>query len=615
MKYTSRISATALMAAAGLLSSPAALALGLGDVTVESYIGQPLKARIELLTRESDDLASVSARLGSAEDYELIGASLDDIAVPVRFSVEEVNGDAFLQASSRLPVSSPVVRLIVEVNWASGRMLREYTIFLDPPTVSDTAPPPPRIDVRETAAPPAFEPEPAASAAAAPREEVLEPPSPDPEPARSTGSREYGPVASGETLWGIANEWAAGTGLSVNQVMIAIQRENPDAFLRGNINLLKRGAILRLPSSDAVERVSRSDAYRAVVEQEEEFRGVRSAPQPAAETVPLLAEDRIPEAPVQSAAAPEESAAAEEMVEAAEEAVEEIADEVASNLESEAPAAVDTETEQGTAAQDQLELVPPSEASELDSSYGFEESSEDVEAGTSVQALRENLARTEEELITREQQNEYLQNRIRELEAELEAAQSAEVSDTELAAMQQRLREDRLEEQSDAVEKPWWERFGVWLLSLLVLVAAMAAWMFSGRLRAGKRVDTADTVKEITDEAEDVLRVLEDKPPATPRKQAFEPDPGIEVVYEEAPKTGQASEGSSEDQADEATGERPKEPEAADEETSDPEIQLDLARAYISMGDKEAASVILEEVVSNGNEEQQAEARKMLDLI
>ena len=611
MKYTSRISATALMAAAGLLSSPAALALGLGDVTVESYLGQPLQARIELLTRESDDLASVTARLGSAEDYELIGASLDDIAVPVRFSVEGADGDAFLQASSRLPVTSPVVRLIVEVNWASGRMLREYTIFLDPPTVSDTAPPPPRIDVRETAAPVPAAPEPVASDSTAPREAPRERTAPDPEPVRSMGGREYGPVASGETLWGIANEWAAGTGLSVNQVMIAIQRENPDAFLRGNINLLKRGAILRLPSSAAVERVSRSDAYRAVVEQEEEFRGVRSAPQPVTEAVPLLSEDRATEAAAESTPARAEEAAAEEIVEAAEE----IANDIASELESDAPAAIDTDTAESAAARDQLELVPPSEASELDSSYGFEESSEDVEAGMSVQALRENLARTEEELITREQQNEYLQNRIQELEAELEAAQSAEVSDTELAAMEQRLREDRLEAQSDAVEKPWWERFGVWLLSLLVLVAAMAAWMFSGRLRAGKRVDTADTVKEITDEAEDVLRVLEDKPPATPRKQAFEPDPGIEVVYEEAPQKDQASAGSSREPAAEEAGESTAESEAAEAETSDPEIQLDLARAYISMGDKEAASVILEEVVSNGNEEQQAEARKMLDLI
>ncbi|MEE4292682.1 MAG: FimV/HubP family polar landmark protein [Xanthomonadales bacterium] len=611
MKYTSRISATALMAAAGLLSSPAALALGLGDLTVESYLGQPLQARIELLTRENDDLASVTARLGSAEDYELIGASLDDIAVPVRFSVEDADGDAFLQASSRLPVTSPVVRLIVEVNWASGRMLREYTIFLDPPTVSDTAPPPPRIDVRETAAPAPAAPEPVASDSAAPREAPRERSAPDPEPVRSVGGREYGPVASGETLWGIANDWAEGTGLSVNQVMIAIQRENPDAFLRGNINLLKRGAILRLPSSAAVERVSRSDAYRAVVEQEEEFRGVRSAPQPVAETVPLLSEDRVTEAAAESAPAREEETAAEEIVEAAEE----IANEIVSELESDAPAAVDTDAVESAAARDQLELVPPSEASELDSSYGFEESSEDVEAGMSVQALRENLARTEEELITREQQNEYLQNRIQELEAELEAAQSAEVADGELAAMQQRLREERLQQQSDAVEKPWWERFGVWLLGLLVLAAAMAAWLFSGRLRAAKRGGTPDTVKEITDEAEDVLRVLEDRPPATPRTQAFEPDPGIEVVYEEAPKTDQAFEGSAKEPAAEEAGEREAESEAAEAETSDPEIQLDLARAYISMGDKEAASVILEEVVNNGNEEQQAEARKMLDLI
>jgi len=615
MKYTSRISATALMAAAGLLSSPSVLALGLGDVTVESYLGQPLKARIELLTQESDDLASVSARLGSAEDYELIGASLDDISVPVRFSVEDRDGEAFLQASSRLPVSSPVVRLIVEVNWASGRMLREYTVFLDPPTVSDTAPPPPRIDTRETVAPASTRPEPRVSAAPAGPEEPLEPSAPEPEPVRSTGSRDYGPVARGETLWGIANDWARGTGLSVNQVMIAIQRENPDAFLRGNINLLKRGAILRLPSSDAVENVSRSDAYRAVVEQEEEFRGVRRASQPASETVPLLSEDRVPEAPAQSTSAPEDAAAAEELVEAAGETAGEIADEVVSALDSETPASVAADSEEAADVRDQLELVPPSEASELDSSYGFEESSEDVEAGMSVQALRENLARTEEELITREQQNEYLQNRIQELEAELEAAQSAEVSDTELAAMEQRLREERLEEQSDAVEKPWWERFGIWLLGLLVLAAAGAAWMFGSRLRAGKQIETADTVKDITDEAEDVLRVLEDKPPVTPRKQAFEPDPAIEVVYEEAPGKEQSADGSSEAQAGEDSGEPSKESEAVEEEASDPEIQLDLARAYISMGDKEAASVILEEVVSNGNEEQQAEARKMLDLM
>ena len=69
--------------------------------------------------------------------------------------VEDVDGDAYLQASSRLPVSSPVVRLIVEVNWSAGRLLREYTVFLDPPTVPAAAPALPRIDQRKPPWPPA----------------------------------------------------------------------------------------------------------------------------------------------------------------------------------------------------------------------------------------------------------------------------------------------------------------------------------------------------------------------------------------------------------------------------------------------------------------------------
>ena len=226
MKFNNRISARALLAAASLAVSPSAWALGLGDATVESYLNQPLRARIDLISQESDDLASVSAKLASAADYELIGASLDDVSVPIRFTVENIDGDAYLLASTQLPLSSPVVRLIVEVNWSSGRMLREYTLFLDPPMVSDQAPPPPVIDQRE--------PEPVAEAVTGPvaapppsvtqapiEETVAEPepvsdtpasaPTPVREPVRAPSGDEYGPVASGETLWGIAKNWSAGT--------------------------------------------------------------------------------------------------------------------------------------------------------------------------------------------------------------------------------------------------------------------------------------------------------------------------------------------------------------------------------------------------------------------
>ena len=144
-----RLSATAVFAAVTMLLSPAAWSLGLGDAAVDSYLNQPLQARIDLISQASDDLGSVSARLASAEDYELIGASREAVSVPIRFTIEDVDGDAYILATSTLPIIDPVVRLIVEVNWASGRMLREYTLFLDPPTVPASAPALPRIDQRK----------------------------------------------------------------------------------------------------------------------------------------------------------------------------------------------------------------------------------------------------------------------------------------------------------------------------------------------------------------------------------------------------------------------------------------------------------------------------------
>ena len=151
MKAFNRISATAFLAVATLTCSPSAWSLGLGDATVESFLNQPLQARIDLISQASDDMASVTAKLASADDYELIGANRESVPVPISFTVEDIDGDAYLVASSKLPIGNPVLRLIVEVNWSSGRMLREYTLFLDPATVPAAAPPP-RIEESRPAA-------------------------------------------------------------------------------------------------------------------------------------------------------------------------------------------------------------------------------------------------------------------------------------------------------------------------------------------------------------------------------------------------------------------------------------------------------------------------------
>jgi len=588
-----RISAASIVAAASLAFSSPAWSLGLGDVTVESFLNQPLQVRIDLITRESDELAALSARLASAADYELIGANRESVPVPIRFTVEDIDGDAYLLGTSNLPLGSPVVRLIVEVNWSSGRLLREYTVFLDPPTTSAQAPIP-RVDERKS--PPVTAPQPTPEPAQASTQPAAA------ESAASTRSREpaegeYGPVKSGQTLWGIASNWSRGTGLEINKVMIAIQRENPDAFLKGNINLLKRGAILRMPRADEVNAISTSSAISEVHAQTEEFRGGRSTDYAASPSTPLLAEETAAFQPEEADSEPVVTPAPEPPANIEEEAeAEAIEPDLGLSAE---PAAEEPEM------QDQLELVPPSEESDLDSAYGFEES-EDASADASVgtSALRESLARKEEELITQQQQNEYLAERIRELETELAAAEESTVEDADMANMQERLRQER---QADAAagsddDKPWYSSAFAWLIILLVAVLAIVGWLLSRR--SGNQVVSdlgsgEESLREIKDEAQEVLRVLEDS----------ESDEAVDGAGEAAEDSDQ------EDATVPQFGVTGDDAEVLDEESSDPEIQLDLARAYISMGDKEAARVILEEVGVNGSEEQREEAKKMLDLL
>ena len=609
MNCNNRISASALLVAASLTFSPAAWALGLGEAKVESYLNQPLKARIDLISQASDDLSSVTAQMASAADYELIGASIEGIPVPLRFTVEDIEGDAYIAATSNLPINNPVLRVIVEVNWSSGRMLREYTLFLDPPMVPEAAPAP-RIEQRKAAPAAAAPTPPAAPAEASPA------PAPAPAPAttqtpgsRSAGSPaaggEYGPVRSGQTLWGIAQEWSRGSGLGINQVMIAIQRENPEAFLNNNINLLKRGAILRMPESAQIEQISAATAYAEVVTQAEEFRGEKDSSSVASSATPLLSDERAD-------TMDEDGGVTEFEIEPAAPMAEEVAatDEppVADEPTAEVDAAVD-EAAGTDESQDLLELVPPSADSELDSGYGFEEADQPIEAEANVQALRENLARTEEELVNQQQQNEYLQERIRELESQVESAGDGRVADADLANMEDRLRTERQAVQRPAErESPWYSRLSFWLIGLLVVAAVFAGWLLSRRGRAvDEREAAEESLRDIKSEAEDVLRVLAEdgkkaddgaageeaqpEPDSEPEDSAEIAEPGPKPVHSEG------------------------EAELLDEDSSDPEIQLDLARAYISMGDKEAARVILEEVVGNGTEEQQAEARKMLEIL
>ncbi len=605
MKHTLRICTGLLLPLVMMISAHDVWALGLGNASVDSYLNQPLQARIALITRADEDLSAVTAGLASAEDFALIGASLDAISVPLRFSVKQEGGSAEILVTSSLPVRDPVIRLIVEVNWAKGRMLREYTLFLDPPVFNAPAPSP-AIGEQATRKPQshaATSPVAGSESQDESREETAGEVDDKAADGASTesgasdiaegGAGEYGPVQGGETLWRIASSWSQGTGLSINAAMLAIQRNNPQAFINNNVNLLKQGAVLRLPEFSEAAQISAAEARNEIVLQSQTVsrREPESAPQSASE--PAVETPLVDEMSEESSAAPD--AAGED---------------------------------QG----DQLELVPPAKATDVDSTYGVEESVNEAGASTSVLSLREELARKEEELIAQQQENLDLKERLKEMEASLASGQEGTVANEGMAQMEAKLREDRLSQggfespadtpsaaenpqaaaasppqsattQASGAQKPksWFSGITAWIVGLLAVGAIVAGWLFSTR---GKQtaivpdpvIGKIQTVRGIKDEAEKILEAL-----------GPESSPGLEHG---GPTHSGAAQADSQPRAQ--TARIQDEAEFLDEDSADPEVRLDLARAYIAMGDREAARVILAEVIEHGSEQQKAESQAML---
>ncbi|HLF30912.1 MAG TPA: FimV/HubP family polar landmark protein [Xanthomonadales bacterium] len=561
--------------------APGAMALGLGNLSVESYLNQPLRARIDLIVRENDDIDSLTAKLASADDFALIGVSREAISVPLRFAIDQDEQGRFVQITSKLPVADPVVRIIVEVNWSSGRMLREYTLFLDPPTFTAAAPAP-AVDQHQQA--------PAVRSTREQEPEVVEGDELVDEavygtlkaesPAGQTDGDEYGPVRAGQTLWSIAADWSRGTGLDMNTAMIAIQRNNPHAFINNNINLLKSGSILRMPQMDGLAQISPEEARADVAQQHQALHTDLAAP--VVET-PLVDDERSETAAVPSQA-------------------------------------------QTVQTDGQLELVPPSESSEAESAYGLEETAGDATASTAVETLREELARKEEALIVEQQQNQYLQDRISELESQVTTEQPGSIVDDSLSAMESRLQEERLspdtEQATDAAKKEelqvvrpqpreqesWFRGKLAWLIGLLFLGVALGGWFLSRR--SSRNVLVSDlgareggTERDIKRDAEKTFKVLK---PVENKTNV--------VKLQEAP-AGQAGAPGMAATARPPISGQVEDAAVLDEDSADPEVRLDLARAYIAMGDKEAARVILAEVIEHGNANQQKEAKAMLGEI
>jgi len=249
-----------------LLCAPIqAFGLGLGDITLDSSLNEPLQASIALNAVQQGDLVNFKANVASAETFKRYGLDRPAFLGSLRFEVSTAGAQPRLLVRSTSAITEPFVTFLVEANWGSGRLLREYTVLLDPPVFNP-----------QSAAPPIQAPQTATSQAArgsgfVPRREPAPAPAPRRPVAAAIAGTSYGPVRRNETLWAIADGARSGSGLTINQMMIAIYRANPDAFL-GNINLLKEGATLSLPAVGQAAQVSRQDAFTQAREHNQRWR-------------------------------------------------------------------------------------------------------------------------------------------------------------------------------------------------------------------------------------------------------------------------------------------------------------------------------------------------------
>ena len=563
-----------------LLLSSAAMALGLGEIRVKSQPGQPLVAEIPIISSEPGELEQLQVRLASPVTFERVGLArpeglINNLSFAVGLSDD---GRAVVRVTSQEPVQVAALNFLIEVDWGQGRLVREYSALVDTPGVLAAAsqpiieaplPPPSNTIIREPeaavasgpVAPPAEIPAPA-PATPAPAVAAA-PAAPTPAPVVPTAINGQVEVRRGQTLSQIARD--LGQGYSLDQTMLALLRANPDAFINGNINRLKQGAVLRVPQSAELAQLGRSEAAALVRDQMSEWRQARRP---------------IPQ-PVESVA----TAAAQ--------------------------ASTRTAATAPKVAEARLEIAPPAAGA---ATRAGTQSGIDAE-GEGDMLANQQLTLTKEELAARESEVQDLRAQVAELESiKQQQGKLIAMKDSELAAAQQRLAKS----QGDASQPLWmWAGLGLLVAGLVVgwlisrrkpaAVAARRSGYDSAALAAAMPVaesareevaETVDATVEAQEEDEIPATLAEDDgepaSTATPAS-SFSPQAWTTAAIKPTWHTGDGGLNVAPLNAAPAGRER-----------------LELAIAYLDLGDLETARDLLNEVVAGGDAAARNEATQLL---
>ena len=239
-------------------------ALGLGSITAESALNEPLEAQIELLNVGSLSEQEIIVQIGSVNDYQMAGVTREYFHTGIEFEpfLAGPNGRSYIQLSTTAPVREPYLNVVIQVRWPQGRLLREYTLLLDLPVFSGRTEAS-QVNQPSSASPAVTTPAPRPTLTSQPRQ-----PTPVPPQQVFGGPTVSGTdyrVETGDTLWSLAGRVAEGQQMTRYQAMLAIRDLNPQAFVNGDPNTLRAGYLVRIPTEEQANTRSSAQAYNEFV--------------------------------------------------------------------------------------------------------------------------------------------------------------------------------------------------------------------------------------------------------------------------------------------------------------------------------------------------------------
>lgn len=272
------------LAVMSVLAPLGASALGIGDIRLRSSLNQTLNAEIPLVTSGSESIDDVKISLASPDAFSKAGIDRSYALTKLRFTpIQKRDGSYAIRVSSQDIIREPFLNFLVEVNWPQGRMLREFTVLLDPPStfkepsISSAELPETTAESRST--------RPAPEADYTPRRAARSSHATEPTEKTRIRGASYGPVRPNETLSGIARLIAREMSVSQDQAMAALYQANPQAFIRNNMNALRAGQTLAIPDREAMLSIPSRMARRAAELPPKQGR-LEEARQTASETAP-----------------------------------------------------------------------------------------------------------------------------------------------------------------------------------------------------------------------------------------------------------------------------------------------------------------------------------------